>query len=220
MKIRYPHILRVLVALWAMMVPLVSFSTTGAANFHAPKRQADLPQFLQAIEQENQHSNYVQPKKMKIRPTQQPSAPRSSSLVAPTITVQNSLLNRQISTNIQSGNNQSFAQQTPMYSVAARLRETHRNNSSTSVQGPAFAVNDCMQTTTYSGAAITAVGATEAAAMYGTVTPPTIRRGPPGTGGGDPVNPDIPVPVGSGVWILLMAGAAYAGYKKRQSTHI
>ena len=107
-----------------------------------------------------------------------------------------------------------------MYSVTARLRETHRNYSNTSIQGPSFAVNEGSFSTSIQSASITAVGASNAAAMYSVVTP-TIRRAPPGTDEDDPgENPDIPVPVGSGVWILLMAGAAYAGYKKRQSTHI
>ena len=216
MRNRYPHILRVTIALWAMMLPLVLYSTTEAATFHTPKPQEGLPQFLQAMQQEAPQNKYAQPKKQKIKPAQQSSAPRSSALMVPTITVQNPLLNRQISVQSTGTSNVPQAQ---MYSVATRLRETHRNSQNTSSQGPMFAVNDCAQTTSFASSTITPVGASEAAPMYSVVTP-APRRVPPGTGGGDPVNPDIPVPVGSGVWILMMAAVGYAGYRKRQSAQI
>ena len=218
MRNRYPHILRVVIALWATMLPLVLYSTTEAATFHSPKHQDGLPQFLQAMQQETPQNKYAQPKKTKVRPAQQSSAPRSSALMVPTITVQNPLLNRQISTNIQSSNNQSFASQTPMYSVATRLRETHKMQTTNTNASPTFAVNESSFSTSIQTATITAVGASEAAVMYSVVTPTPRRK--PGTGSEDPENPDIPVPVGSGVWILMMAAVGYAGYRKRQSSQI
>lgn len=208
----YKHTLHILLVAFALSMASLSVmagkEVSAATQFHNPKQQqAAWTEMFQENKTQPMVSKQKNKKHASHSSAAMPTNQRVGSTVSmPSFTGHNPLLNRQIAVQPSATN---AMPQMQMYSVAARLRETHKAPTTNTAASPTFAVNESSFSTSIQSATITAVGASEAAPMYSVVTP-TIRRKPPDTGGGDPVNPDIPVPVGSGVWLLLLTALLYA----------
>lgn len=210
MKTLNAHILRVAIALWLFALPLTAKENkANAAQFHSPQQKAS---FLDELFQSQQKEYTRTPSS--ATPSLQQSFGGSATAI-PTLATQNPLLRNKPTVAYSASDSRMPAPQ--MHSVAMKLRETSR-----SYAGPN---NSYGGGTMYSGAEtagntmhssnVTAVGASNAAAMYTLVTP-QVRKTPPGTGGGNPNNPDIPVPVGEGVLTLLTAAGLFALQKRKR----
>lgn len=190
------HIGRVAVIFFALAITAVPVFASArksieVSNYHTPKQQSDVLQWLAPKEGQKVITN--------SRATLQTVnySKQSERNFAPTIKVSNAILDRQVSPTAPMGDISAPTAQ--MQSMAVRLYETHE-----------------MKGTYHS--TITAVGAGfEEVAMYSTTfSPPTARYAPPGTGGGNPENPDIPVPLGDGIGILFMIAIVYGLIKKNR----
>lgn len=188
-------------ALWCCMVMQAGGKTVS--RYHKPQETSQLMEFLRAIHSEERtavfHQKYT-PAKATQKQAARP-APRAVEL-PPAVQNSNLLLDgRHIQPFAPTENR---LPQPQIHSVTAPIHETCKTAPVASGSGATVA--NRLADVSHS-ASVTAVGATEATALYSTLTGP--RKAPPGTGGGNPQNPDIPLPLGEPVMPMLIAAMLY-----------